>query len=647
MKNISVYLLLSILISFSCFSQDEILLVVNGENVPKSEFLRVYNKNSVQTTTSAMDENSLKEYLDLYVNFKLKVKEAESLGMDTTKAFLTELAGYRAQLAKPYLTDSETSEKLVKEAYNRTLEDVRASHILVNVAENATDVEAQEVYSKLMEIRKSIVAGKITFEEAAKKHSADKGSAELGGDLGFFTAFSMVYPFETAAFANKIREISLPVKTRFGYHIVKTIDRRPARGEVKVAHILMRPDEDMTDIEAKKLSNEVYASAIEGVDFRDLASQYSADRRSASNGGELPYFGIRQMISEFEDAAFALENDGDISKPVKTKYGYHIIKRIEKKVPPTFEEYKPEIKSKVLRDSRGSLDKERFLNRIKKDYNFKESNETLNYAKSLVDESIVTKTWKNELSFKKDQEIMSFANQSIGLIEFLGFIEKNQSGVTEKEKESMINAFYKKFVDEKLSAYEDTQLEKKYPEFNNLVTEYHDGILLFELTDRMVWSKAVEDSLGLDNYYQGIKSKYKWDDRLDGIIFEVANYEDAKKARKMVKKGEVSVDSVLSYFNKESVVVSISEGVYEKDLAKLENLPKSKKGVSKVFENKGKFNFVQINEVIPAGPKKLTEIRGIVTAEYQDVLEKKWISELRQKYNWSVNEDVFNSLIEN
>ena len=373
MKKIGILVSVVLMICSNTFAQsEETLLTINDKDISKEEFERIYEKNKTNLTTGEV--TSIEDYLELFINFKLKVFEAQELGYDTLSSFIKEFDGYKKQLARPYLLDNQANEMVIQEAYERMQYEVRASHILIELDAGAEPKDTLVAYNKAIKIRKRILFGE-QFEVVAKGSSDDPSVKNNGGDLGYFTAFQMIYPFESAVFNLNIGEISLPVRTRFGYHIIKVTDKRKARGEVKVAHIMLtvpRGSTEEIELQKKELVNNIYHRIKEGEDFTDLAKTYSEDRGSARNGGELPWFGTGRMVKEFEDASFSLEYKGDISKPVKTGFGWHIIKLIDKKDIPSFDEAKAEIKRKVGNDKRSDIARKALINKLKKEYKFYE-----------------------------------------------------------------------------------------------------------------------------------------------------------------------------------------------------------------------------------------------------------------------------------
>lgn len=644
-------------ISISALAQnDQTILVIDGKNISKAEFENVYKKNNGKEV--ATDKKSLNEYMDLFINFKLKVKEAEAMGLDTVAAFKQELGGYRKQLAAPYLTDKNVNEGLITEAYERMKTEVRGSHILVKCAEDALPKDTLIAYNKINEYRKRALKGedfaKLAVESAK---DGDPSATENKGDLGYFTSLQMVYPFENAAFNTKVGEISQIVRTRFGYHIMKIVDKRPNQGELLVAHIMVRLKKEMTgldSINAKKKIEEIYAKVKAGEKFNELAKQYSEDKQSAEKGGELNWFSAGKMpVVEFENKAFSLKNNGDYSEPFMTKYGWHIVKRLDKKdLPAPFETVKAEIKQKVNKDSRSQAGRSALIARVKKENNFKENKTVVKKVTSfpaltefeaVIDSSYFLGKWKAEKAASLTKEMFSLGTKKYTQTDFANFLETRQTRRAVSDKKFTLEQQYKNFVEESAVAYEESQLEAKYPEFKALMQEYRDGILLFELTDRKVWSKAVKDTTGLKEYYEKNKNNYLWDERADVTTYKCADEKVAKEVRKMLSKKKTEKE-ILDVINKKSQLNLATETVmYVKGENKMidENW---KEGLSADIKKDGKVIILAVNKVLPKTPKLLNEAKGMVTADYQNFLEKDWLSNIRKNHTIEVKEDVLNSV---
>lgn len=456
----------------------------------------------------------------------------------------------------------------------------------------------------------------------------------------------MVYPFETAAYTTKPGQVSMPVRTKFGYHIIKVSDMRDAQGEIKVAHIMIKSAASAADSVTKQASNkidEIYQKLKAGEKFEDLATKFSDDKGSAKNGGQLPPFGTGRMVPEFEKAAFALSKDGDFSAPVKTSYGWHIIKRLEKKPVPTFEEKKNELKTQVSRDSRAEISKNSMINRIKQEYNFKEFPKNKDAFVNAIDTSILSGEWNADNVKGLNKPLFNIGTVTYNQEDFARYINNHQSKKQNTTPKQVAFTLYNQFVDESVLNYEESQLEQKYPEFKALMQEYRDGILLFDLTDKKVWSKAVKDSAGLVDFYSKNKTKYMWERRCDAIIYTCANADIAAKTRKMLKKKKPMVE-VLTAMNKDSQLnLSTKDGKFVKGENEIIDAITWQKGLSPDMNKNNSVVFVDVINIIEPTPKTLDEAKGIITADYQNHLEKEWIAGLRAKYPVAVKEDILNS----
>lgn len=712
MKNNALAFLATIALTFggnAAFSQDKndpVLMTVDGENVTRSEFENIYKKNNRE---EAVTQDALNEYVELFVNFKLKVREAETLGMDTVTKFVKELDGYRKQLARPYMADTAMTSALVHEAYERSKMEVRASHILAKLPAKPTAKDTAEAYKKIMALRKRVLGGE-SFESVAggKNGSDDPSAKDNKGDLGYFTALQMVYPFENAVFETKVGEVSQPVRTRFGYHIIKVTDRRAARGEIKVAHIMIRSaDTDGADKQriAEQKAQEVYAKVKEGNEtFADLALKYSDDEGSSRKGGELPMFSTGKMIEEFENVSFSLEKDGDVSKPFKSRYGWHIVKRLEYKGLSTFDEMEAELKRKIAKDSRAQLSEGSFIKKLKADYNYKDYPKNVAAFNKLVNDDIFMRnsftldtiirkdakegamvskgvTYQRDLrgtikngkminvKGKQHEELEISPNDTVVMRErhggwelhtelplnkplitlgdttfdqaaFAAYLENGQRKGQPMPIAEYVKQKFEEFSKECVLNYEDGRLEEKYPAFKALMQEYRDGILLFELTDEKVWSMAVKDTTGLQAFHDANKEDFMWPERLDATIYTCANAEVAKKTKKLVKKKK-PVSEILATINAESQLdLKVETGKFAKEDNDIISMIAWEKGISLDQTVNDQIVFVNVVEVLAPMPKALDEAKGAITAAYQDHLETEWIKELRAKYPYTVNKEV-------
>jgi peptidyl-prolyl cis-trans isomerase SurA len=644
----------SLLFSFALFAlnltaqqnKDAVLMNIGNTKVTVTEFENVYHKNNSKEASA--DAKSLNDYIDLFVNFKLKVKEAEEMGLDTSRSFKDELAGYRKQLAQPYLTDKDVNEKLLKETYDRLQEDIRASHILVKVSETALPKDTTEAYTKIMKIRTRILKGEDFNKVAAEKGVSDDPSAkDNGGDLGYFTALQMVYPFESAAYNTKVGTVSMPVRTRFGYHIIKVTDRRKAQGEVLVAHIMVKTNPTMTkedSLNAFSKINEIYGKLKSGSKFDELAQQYSDDKASAKKGGELPWFGTGKMPIEFEKASFAIPNKNDFSAPMRTKYGWHIIKLVDKRGLASFDDMKTELKGKVTKDSRSQVGRTSLIAKVKKEYKFKEDLKARDEFYKVMDTTLFEGTWNNDKAKMLTKTMFNFNDKTFSQTDLATYIYSHQSKRPKTDAKMVINQLYNQFVEESAVAYEESQLDKKYPEFKALMQEYRDGILLFELTDQKVWSKAVKDTAGSKAFYEKNKTNYMWEERADASIYTCADEKISKQVRDLMKKKKSEKD-ILALVNKDS---QLNLQVETKIFNKGENEYVDKNwnpGTSADIKSKdNKILIVITNKLLKPEPKSYQDSKGMVTADYQTQLEKEWIESLKKKYPVSIDKSVLASI---
>jgi len=631
--------------SFNAISQndqDPVLLKIDEKEVTRSEFETIFKKNNKDTLITKED---LDEYMELFINFKLKVLEAEELGKDTVPSFVNELRGYRDQLAAPYLVDKSTTDSLLRQAYNRMKYEVRAAHILVRVGPDASPEDTLKAYKKIMSIKKDVLKNPDSFEEVAKQKSEDPSAKTNGGDLGYFTSLQMVYPFENLVFTTKVGEIGGPVRTKFGYHIIKVIDKRSARGQVQVAHIMVRSEEgDPEDVQvsSKKRIDEVYEKLSAGEDFAELAKKYSDDRSSASKGGQLPAFGAGKMVAEFEEAAFSLDNQGEIAGPVKSPYGWHIIKLIERIPLKPYDEMEKELERKISRDSRSNLSKKSFINARKKEYGFVEDKRQLKPFFLEIDSSYFKGAWTPSAEISMSNEVLfALDGKEYTQKDFLKFLQSRmRPRRTEVDPTQYVKESYENFVTKTIMDYEDSKLEEKYPEFKALMNEYRDGILLFDLTDEKVWSKAVKDTVGLEEFFQANKDQFMWDERADYEIYTVDDEETGKKVEKLLSKGK-SMETVKEKVSSESALkLKVDAGLAQKDEVPILEKVSWEKGVSELINDEGQLKVVRINKIRPPEPKGFDEARGIITAAYQTELEEDWVEELRQKHTIKVNKEV-------
>lgn len=628
---------------------DPTLFTYGGKAVSKSEFLRMYTKN-INNQKPDFSEKALREYLTLYSRFKMKVAEAEALRMDTLPNIENELGGYKKQLAKTYLTDKDMTNNLVKEAYERMKKDVRVSHILINTPRASDDTMA--AYKKADSIYNLLIKG-ADFVNLCQFLSDDRPSASNGGDIGFFTAMQVLYPFESAAYTTKVGEYSKPFRTMYGYHIIKKTDERPARGEIQVAQILVgvRKSEGDAGAKASKAkADSLYKLLKQGKNFETLVDQFSDDKFSKNTKGVLASFGVGAMATDFENAAFSLKNPGDISEPVKTDFGYHIIKLISKTPVKPFDSLKTELSKRIEKDGRIEVARQLYMAKVKQKLNYTENIPNLEeLINAIPDSTLRNGSFKGSDYGRYNKNLFTLNGTQFAQSDFANYIEVFTRGRINGQKESTLRSLYKNYSEKALNDYQENKLIDENEEYRNLLTEYRDGIMLFELTDRSVWSKASADTTGLDKYYQANKAKYMWGPAIKGVIYKTASEDHAKKLVKELNKGvNLTPEEIVKNVNGdgEQSKASFEKGTYEKT-----RFPAGTKLIAGKYapyykNSDGSFTLVDVKEVMDAPSQKtLQEAKGYVISEYQDYLEKTWIADLESKYPVQINEQTLKTMV--
>ncbi len=627
-------------------NNSQILMTVGSQPVPLSEFKAMYYNNL--SKDSLKNQKALDNYMKLFIEFRLKVNAAMDARLDTTPSFKQEMNEYRSKLAEPKMRDTTVQNQLIKEAYDRTKLDIRAEHILIKVAPDAPPADTLAVYNKLIKIRTKILKGDTTFEAAAKKYSEDTYSKDKGGDLGYFTSMGMVYPFETVAYSTKAGEISKPVRSQFGFHIIKVLDKKPDAGLIEIAHIMIRSNPKMTpsdSLKAKAHADSIYQLAKQGQDFSDLAKKYSQDQSSSRKGGSLGWVGVGRYskVPEFENAAFSIPNVGGVTE-VKTAYGWHIIKLEAKKPSMPFDSVKESITTRIMKDGRSDLSVDALVGEVKKQYGFKEFPEAKKGFAALIDDSFYKTKWTTDKAKGHTATMFTIGSKNYTQEDFAVFVAKNQVSGTDKGGEFAVNMLYPKFVKQSILQFKNDQLEKEDPKFADMLSQYKDGILLFDITDQMVWSKALKDTTGLKKFHEDHKNNYMWPERVDASIYTCSTKDIAKEVRKMIKEGKTDKDILAAMNGKMAKSLTIVSNKFEKkDNAMVD--ANWKKGISEDMDKDGKVVFVNVKAIVPPQPKQLDEVRGLATTDYQNYLMDQWLKDLKAKYPVNVNQQVLSQVI--
>ncbi len=610
MNNILIrHIMLASLMLASCFSvfakdSSQRIITIGDTDISKEEFEYYYNKNK---DVLSSERPSSKEYLDLFINFKLKVIEAKKLGYDTVTAYKEEIENYRKQLAEPYLTDDSLSSALIEEEYARMQEDVRASHILLRITDNDT----LTAYNRALEVIQKLDSG-ANFADLVVEYSDDNRTAGRGGDIGFVSGLVLHYSLESALYNCPVGEICGPVRSPAGYHIVKVTDRRPSKGEISVAHILVykpRTDDSTIVNQFRQRVDSIYEEVKAGADFAQMATKFSQDRSTASKGGVMPWLTVGRTNMYFDDVAFALENPGDISELLETNYGWHIVKLLDKRDNPTFETSRKTIESYISRDIRSAMIHDSFVNKLKEYYNYKPG-----------------------------------TGKVIGTFDG---IKLTKEGMAEfAANNPRVRDTLKAYVDHALIEHEREMLEEKYPEFALLMQEYRDGVLLFNLSNDSVWIKAAQDTAGLTNYFESNKDKYTWDvPRFKGRIIYCKTPEIRQQAEELA--ASLPADSV-------SVVLKRTfntDGQKNVNVLKSKTYIQGKDAIADYYAfgvgNKPTIQNYEdafvVGEVLEQ-PQTYLDVKGTIINDYQKELEKLWLENLRKKYSIKVFYKVLNQV---
>ena len=646
MKVIQLFI---VFLSFNLFyGQEKPILKIDDDEVYISEFEQIYWKNKKENIATKED---LDNYIQLFVNFKLKVKAAEEMGLDTSKKFKDELAGYRVQLERPYLIDTSINENLINEAYYRTVNEVSASHIMVQLSPNPNPKDTLAAFRKIEDIRLKINSGIASFEELAEEVSEDPSAKFNKGNLGYFNAFKMVYPFECAAYNTPVGKISKIIRSKYGYHLVKPNNIRKAKGRTRTSHIMITINPKTKDIKAAENKiNSIYEElTLQNKTFEALANEYSEDRKSAKRGGEIGWVSSADnFYPSFKETVFSLKEDEEFSKPFQTPNGWHIVKRLEFEPIGDLNSMRYELKNKIQKDSRAQKTKASFINKLKAEYNTKESFK----PKILFD--LVKKKGINNQNFKEFNDnkvlktpILTFNDLSFSNIDFIQYLIKGNLYKKCINNIDLLKNNFQKFVAKELIEYEKTQLEKKHPDFRALMKEYRDGILLFEISDQKIWSKAVKDTTGLKKYFNNNRTLWQYPNRINGTLFTSNSKKIINRAYKLIVKGRVNNDSIIALLNKEDALNISYKEKYIDDFKNYNtNFDNLNDGANKPIFANGKWYLFFVKEKLVTRTKEFNEAEGIIVSGYQSFLEESWLRSLKEKYNIEINYDILYSIKE-
>jgi peptidyl-prolyl cis-trans isomerase SurA len=642
MKKIFLFVFYYFILSLS---YGQTLFTYGNHSVSKGEFLRAYNKNkSIGPNTDQAKRN----YLQLYTIFKLKVQAARDMHMDTLPFLHSDLQNFRTQIENNYLKDPDEVNKLVDEAFRRSQKDIHVQHFYVFINSKMKPEDTLKLYKAINETYEELKKGSTDYDGVLSEIS-EKIAPVRGNDLGWITAFTIPYEFENIVYGLSPGQVSKPFRSKTGWHIFKNEQERPAEGKIKIAQILFAfPNGNiLLRDQAKRLADSVYKALQSGADFQTLAKKYSDDRTTYMNGGIMPVFGVAKYDGTFEKEAFALKNDGDISAPFQTEFGYHIIKRIARYPVPSNENdetFMASLKDDVLHDSRIELAKDIFMKEVMVKTGFKYNN-AINHKDlwKLTDTFYVANKIIPLGNIDEKSVLFSFNNEKVFVGDWLKYVKSVRRSYSSEVPVSYPDLL-KNYVS--LAALENykKRLEKFNPDFKYQLQEFEEGNLLFEVMQKKVWSKAASDSVGLKKFYEDHKTKYKWSTSADAILFSCAKSSVADEAREEITKNknwrklfagndEIQVDS--ARYELSQIPVN----------SKIEFTPGM---ITNPVVNKGDGTavFALILKMYPGNePRSFDDARGLVINDYQNYLEKKWVEELKKKYPVHINEKVFKSIL--
>lgn len=648
MYRIITLLLLFFLGTLSSFSQKkkEILLTINDAPVYTSEFKRVYKKN-----LNLVQEESQKDvasYLELFIDYKLKILEAYNQGLHNNPRYIKEFTQYQEQLSRNYLYENKVTDDLALEAYRRGLEEINANHILILSNYEDLPQDTLSAYNKIKKIRERALKGE-DFVKLAKETSEEPSAKEHGGELGYFSVFSLVYPFETEAYNTAVGEISDIVRTQFGYHIIKINDRRERLPEITVSHIMIADKEDASKTFDPKLRiQEIYTLLQQGESFENLAKQYSDDKNSGKRGGKLNKFRRGDLRSEeFELAAYALNEVGEISEPVKTSFGWHVIRLDEKHSHGTFEEMKEGLVSRVKDANRQKIVTNKVNKKIKDTYGFKLNDEYKVYFESILTDDVLRRKWEyDSIPEEQDKVLFTIGEKELMYSDLADYIFKRQRrSKTYKSKQALLDGMIDEFETLELKNYFRDRLEFENEEYAAIISEYRDGLLIFDVMNENIWNKAKNDSIGLSSFYDSTKDQYRWNERVEAIMVSSSDGGIVAQVAEMLNNG-ASADVIKERFNKEDKVnVLVSSGMFEIGNSELPEGFTPELGVTDVYFENNSYIVLAVSEIVPPANKPLEEVRGRVLSNYQNFLEEKWVKELREKNKIEINKKALKRTI--
>ncbi len=618
-------------------SSSSTLLKIEDEAHSVADFLEVLDKKA-----DTEDDLNLEDQIDLFINYQLKVKEAVELRLDTLSDFQEEFKRYRDQIADNYIANGQVTDALVEETYDRLKTEVKASHILIKVPDTASANKCKELLDKAKNVAGKARRG-ADFESLALQYSEDPSAQKNKGNLGWFRAFQMVYPFESKAYELKKGDISSPVETPYGYHIIKKTGERPSQGKIRVAHIMITSKkQDTTRTSAKQKIQGIYDRLQNGADFSRLAEEESHDKRTASKGGKLNPFAVGEINSDaFEEVAFSLE-DGAISKPLRSRFGWHIIKKLGNEPVAPLAEKKAELVKRIKTSDRVKLLNDKIQENILEYHEMQVDSSVVDKLAQSVDSTVYRYKWKAPKNLKSSEAIfLSIDTLTYSLGDLARYFQKQQRTLTQNSQYSnMVEEALGKFVYAKLVKHHKNQLEKIAPDFRDKMQGYKEGLMVFELMERKVWDKAKKDSTALKEHYQQHKEKYLAKPRISGLLVNAQGIKDLKKLKEQV----TSTDSIALLKKQFPSIEVIRMDKHPINDTRLPQRLKIRENRTRIYRKENPAKIVRIDKHHPEEPLSFEKARGMVVADLQEKMEKDFVKRLRKKYKVEMDDEVLNEL---
>ena len=633
-KIILVCALFSFVFTTHSQSQKDVILTIENTPVYKQEFLRVYKKNLDLVKDAS--QKSVDGYLDLFVDYKLKVQEAYAQKLDQGKAYKKEFEKYRAQLSRNYLFEQKIEEDMAREAYERSKEQINAQHVLIMVGYDALPQDTLQAYNKAAQVMQKAKNGE-DFTDLVLQYSEEPNTKEQNGNLGYFSAFSMLYPFENAAYNTKVGAISDITRTSYGYHVIKVLDRRPTGNEITVSHIMVSNKNKDPKFDPQVRINELYQLLNQGQKFEDLAKQFSEDKNSGVSGGKLkPFTRGKLRAPKFETAAFKLTTPGDISMPVSSAFGWHIIRLEAISESKTFEQQRDRLLAQGNRGERLLAVTSEIRSKIKDKYGYTNDASYASFFNQFVDKEIFNRRWSyDSLNPTLDKVIFTIGSTRFYYRDFAAHLavrQKRPVPTTVKTLESCVRYMYDDFETVVLQEYFIDKLEEENLDYAAVISEYRDGLLIFDVMEKNIWNAAKTDTLALQNFYQKNKATYLWQDRVDATILTSNEKAALEESKGLLEQGKTP-QQVKELLNSDaSLRVLLSKGMFENGDKQLPDNFEFVAGVSKIYKGQDGYTLVQVDQVLPSGEKSFDQVRGTVMSQYQQQLEASWMQSLREKY---------------